>query len=67
MILFHADDYGMTRAQAKRIISCHDKGVLNSVSIFVNGSEALECAAMLPEGINCRLHIKYLKQNPVFP
>ncbi len=36
MILFHADDYGMTRAQAKRIISC-------------------------------RLHIKYLKQNPVFP
>ena len=59
MILFHADDYGINRKQAQRILTCRSRGALNSVSLLVTGPEALECAALLPEDVRCRLHLNF--------
>ena len=58
-ILFHADDYGINTTQSKRILACRARGCLNSVSLMVTSSEASQCAAMLPEDINCRLHLNF--------
>ncbi|MDE6219323.1 MAG: ChbG/HpnK family deacetylase, partial [Lachnospiraceae bacterium] len=35
-IWFHADDYGVTTEQSKRILSCYQDGVLNSISVLPN-------------------------------
>ena len=49
MIIFNADDYGINIRQAKEILSCKEKGCLNSVSLLVNGREAEYIAGILPE------------------
>ena len=59
MILFHADDYGINTAQAKRILACHSHGSLNSVSLLVTSPEAAKCVPLLPEDIRCRLHLNF--------
>ena len=58
-ILFHADDYGINTTQSKRILACRTRGCLNSVSLMVTSPEASRCAAMLPEDVNCRLHLNF--------
>ena len=35
-IWFHADDYGVTPEQSKRILDCYKQGVLNSISVLPN-------------------------------
>ncbi|MBQ8306940.1 MAG: ChbG/HpnK family deacetylase [Blautia sp.] len=59
MILFHADDYGINTAQAKRILACHSHGCLNSVSLLVTSPEAADCVQLLPEDLRCRLHLNF--------
>ena len=63
MILFHADDYGINRIQAKRILTCQSQGCLNSVSLLVTSPEAFACASMLPGDLRCRLHLN-LREGP---
>ena len=47
MIEFHADDYGMTIKQSKRIIECIDNGVLNGISLMPNSPNLDECMNLL--------------------
>ncbi len=47
MIEFHADDYGLTVEQSKRIIDCIDNGAINAVSIMPNSPYLDECMKML--------------------
>ena len=50
-ILFHADDFGITPAQSRRILACSDlcggRGALNSLSVLANGPHFAECADLL--------------------
>ena len=50
-IIFHADDFGITRQQSERILCCSTvcggKGVLNSTSILVNSPAFSECATLI--------------------
>ncbi len=59
MILFHADDYGMNMTQAEEILSCRERGCLNSVSLLVTSREAECCARILPDDLRCRLHLNF--------
>lgn len=47
--VFHADDYGISLDQSKRILSCGvgQLGSLTSLSVLVNGSHLHECASLL--------------------
>lgn len=70
-IWFHADDFGVTVEQAKRILECHQNGVLNSISIMPNTPALRESLALLeavdPEGINIRrvLHLNFVEGKPL--
>ncbi len=59
MIIFNADDYGINIRQAKGILSCKEKGCLNSASLLVNGREAEYIAGILPEKMLVRLHLNF--------
>lgn len=48
-IWFHADDYGVTIEQSKRILACHTNGVLNSISILPNTGLLPDAAKLLNE------------------
>lgn len=70
-IWFHADDYGVTAQQAKRILSCHQSGVLNSISVLPNTpalGEALDLLDQIdPDGTQIRrvLHLNFVEGRPV--
>lgn len=40
---YHADDYGMFPTQSQRILSCHENGVLNAVSVIPNSPYLRQC------------------------
>lgn len=50
-INFHADDYGLSFEQSKRILDCYTNGCLNGISIFPNVSDLQSKMEML-EGTN---------------
>ena len=56
MIEFHADDYGMFPAAARRIIHCINKGSLNGISLMPNGLYLDECMEILKE--ECTKEVK---------
>lgn len=57
MILFHADDYGINRMQAERILACSKQGVLNSVSIMPNSVHLDETISLLQDEIKKGVHL----------
>lgn len=46
-ILYHADDYGISKSQSAHILECAKSGCLNSTSVFANSQNFDECARML--------------------
>lgn len=73
MIYFHADDYGVSKAQAERILSCYEKGVLNSISVMPNTLELEACLEYLDtldtedkhKKIRRVLHLNFVEGKPV--
>lgn len=70
MIYFHADDYGVSKAQAERILSCYTEGVLNSISVIPNSPELEGCLEYLdtedPQSkIRRVLHLNFVEGKPV--
>ena len=61
MYLFHADDYGVNKNQAKRILNCYRRGVLRSVSIIPNSPRAAETIALLPDDIKKSIHLNLVE------
>ncbi len=43
MIEYHADDYGLFKAQSSRIMDCYHNGALNGISIMPNSPYLAEC------------------------
>lgn len=69
-IWFHADDYGVTPDQSRRILDCHKQGVLNSISVLPNSGALKECKRLLEEAdpqhrIRRVLHINLVEGRPV--
>ncbi len=57
MVFFHADDFGISVKESKRILECNNNGVLNSVSVMPNGLELAECMSLLDASIYKSIHI----------
>ena len=57
-IIFHADDFGITRQQSEKILrystACGGKGVLNSTSMLVNSPSFSECVALILPHVESR-------------
>lgn len=69
-IYFHADDYGVSPDQAARILTCHAKGVLNSISVIPNAFQIEECRALLEKEdaenkIRRVLHLNFVEGRPL--
>ncbi len=67
--IFHADDFGITPGQSKRILECCSgvpggRGALNSISILTNSPHFEECAALLdarPAGLRVGVHLNFVE------
>jgi len=70
-IFFHADDFGVTVEQSRRILACHRDGVLNSISILPNTSALGESLKLLDEidadadKIRRVLHLNFVEGAPL--
>ena len=64
MIEFHADDYGLFISQSKRILACHTEGVLNGISVLVNGDALQECLDLIrpvADELSVSVHLNFLQ------
>lgn len=69
-IWFHADDYGVTPEQSRRILSCFTQGSLNSISVLPNSEHLVECRDILDEidkerRIRRVLHVNLVEGRPL--
>ena len=67
---FHADDYGVTPEQSRRILSCFTQGALNSISVLPNSEYLDECRNILDETDTERvirrvLHLNLVEGRPI--
>ncbi len=68
-VIFHADDFGITLDQSKKILECCSgvpggRGALNSLSILANSPHFEECAALLdgrPAGLRIGVHLNFVE------
>lgn len=69
-IWYHADDFGVSIEQSKRILACHTDGVLNSISILPNAGDLGGALALLNEvDTDCKirrvLHLNFVEGKPL--
>ena len=67
---YHADDYGVTVEQSKRILECYREGALNSISVLPNSGVLGEALAILdatdPDAeIRRVLHLNFVEGKPM--
>lgn len=63
-VLFHADDFGISPSQSRKILDCHENGILNSLSVIVTSPRFEECAAMLDgaaDDLRIGLHVNVVE------
>ena len=69
MIEFHADDYGMFPAAARRIIRCINEGRLNGISLMPNGLYLDDCMKLLEQEctkeVRLAIHFNIMTERPV--
>lgn len=64
MLEFHADDYGLFKAQSKRILDCFREGCLNGISIIPNGSylaEGMDELGSMEGAIGLTVHLNLVE------
>jgi chitin disaccharide deacetylase len=69
VVIFHADDFGITLDQSKRILECCSgvpggHGLLNSLSILANSPHFEECAELLdarPKSLRVGVHLNFVE------
>lgn len=67
--IFHADDFGITPAQSKRILECCDgypggHGLLSSLSVLAGSPRFEECATLLdarPTSLRVGVHLNFVE------
>ena len=70
MIEFHADDYGLFKAQSKRILDCCEEGAVNGISIIPDGSylaEGMEDLRALGKDIGITVHLNLVEGQCLSP
>jgi predicted glycoside hydrolase/deacetylase ChbG (UPF0249 family) len=68
-VVFHADDFGLTRAVNAGIVEACTRGLLRSTSLMVTAGaadEAASAARALP-GLDVGLHVTLVEERPVLP
>ena len=68
-VIFHADDFGLTRAVNAGIVEAHARGLLRSTSLMA-GAEAAEDAAALARSVpdlDVGLHVTLVEERPLLP
>ncbi len=68
-VILHADDFGITLGQSRRILECCSampggRGALNSLSILANSPNFDECARLLdgrPESLRVGVHLNFVE------
>jgi predicted glycoside hydrolase/deacetylase ChbG (UPF0249 family) len=68
-VIFHADDFGLTRAVNAGIVEAHERGILGSTSLMVSAEAAEDAAALarsLP-ALDVGLHVTLVEERPVLP
>src|SRR5262249_21365016 len=68
-VVFHADDFGLTRAVNSGIVEAFDKGVLRSTSLMPGAGAAEDAAALaraLPR-LDVGLHLTLVEERPILP
>ncbi|MCM1182334.1 MAG: ChbG/HpnK family deacetylase [Roseburia sp.] len=69
-VWYHADDYGVTVEQSKRILECYREGALNSISVLPNSDALGEALTLLDEAdpdarIRRVLHLNFVEGKPL--
>lgn len=67
---YHADDYGVTAEQSKRILACYREGMLNSISVLPNSDALGEALQILDEAdpeaqLRRVLHLNFVEGRPL--
>ncbi len=68
-VVFHADDFGLTRAVNAGIVEAHARGLLRSTSLMAS-AEAAEDAAALARSVpdlDVGLHVTLVEERPLLP
>ena len=66
-IIFHADDYGLSKGITDNILLCHDQGILHRVSLMANGyayDYACEELLQRPNLTGC-VHLNLIEGEPL--
>jgi hypothetical protein len=68
-VVFHADDFGLTRAVNAGILQAHQAGLLRSTSLIVTASAAQDAAAaaQATPSLDVGLHLTLIEERPVLP
>lgn len=70
LIEYHADDFGMFPTQSRRILDCHENGILNGVSVMPNSDYLEECLEMLQpirKNIAVTIHLNIIEGRSICP
>jgi len=68
-VVFHADDFGLTRSMNAGIVEAYERGVLRSTSLMVTApawEDAVERAVATP-GLDVGVHLTLVEERPVLP
>lgn len=71
-ILYHADDYGVSKTQSDIMLECYENGVLNSVSVMPNTNRCDECYHMIADKVSeakirCVVHLNLIEGYSLVP
>ena len=68
-VVFHADDFGLSRAVNDGILEAHERGVLASTSLIVTGDAATDAAetARRHPSLDVGIHLTLVEERPVLP
>src|SRR5205814_68985 len=68
-VIFHADDFGLTRAVNAGIVEAHARGLLRSTSLMPSAAAAEDAAALarsVPD-LDVGLHVTLVEERPLLP
>lgn len=68
-LIVNADDFGLTSGVNRAVIECHQRGVVTSATLMVNGGAAVEAALLAADnpGLGVGLHLNLTSGPPLMP
>ncbi|MHB9112201.1 MAG: carbohydrate deacetylase [Thermoleophilia bacterium] len=68
-LIVNADDFGLTSGVNRAVVECHQRGVVTSTTLMVNGGAAVEAALLAADnpGLGVGLHLNLTSGAPMMP